>query len=72
MVYRTIVPVHQLVEQYGGSASLFSSSSIVKDSILSVCLSLTTPIAVSRMQLSAGIQVSEATSDYTHDGSRVV
>ena len=60
-LFTELAPVHQLVEQYGGSAC---SSSIDKDSILSVCLSLTTPVAVSRMQLSAGVQVSEATSDY--------
>ena len=37
---------------------------------VSLSLSLTTPVAVSCVQLSTGVQVSEAIPDYTHDGYR--
>ena len=68
-----VTPVHQLVEQYGGSASLLISSFISSyrtPSCVFLSLSLTTPVAVSCVQLSTGVQVSEATLDYTHDGYR--
>ena len=51
--------VDELLQQHGDGTPLplSSSFSVAKDSMLPACLSLMAPAAVSRAQLSAGVQV---------------
>lgn len=52
--------VDELLQQHGDGIPLplsSSLSSVAKDSMLPACLSLTAPAAVSRAQLSTGVQV---------------